>query len=446
MQIQGFPQLPNFNKLLKPGDWFGGDGTKLSPSAAKQARVEKLMRGITNRWDEKEILSILKGCTKEELNNVLSGVNVQKLVNDVDDHLAGAQNKQALLGLLGKERVQDLTVENRAKFVSAIQAGKTRSGEERAIRNIFLATHGRDLTKLKLEIDRTDDHRDLHALLHHDIDDKGVRDSILQHIAKEAPPAEDFKLCSDIDDTFYCNWIDSRYPKGTVYPGVRTYYREMDKAQPGQPDDLTFITARPDDRIGVVKKKTKKSLKKRGLREMVVLPGDVPSLLSNERLAEKKFENMGQLRKLYPEFNLVFTGDSGQGDAICGKMLHKAAWPGYHATLIHDVKNTSPEERARYREQRVYFFDTYVGAALEAHELGLMGLDGARRVGEGAAEDFVNTAFKDEGQRQARLGELQRDLARLNALLPPEQHVKVSDLKPLSELKLPELPDLENAG
>ena len=417
-----------------------------TPVAEKIARVQGLLDGVTTRWDETRILDILKSCDTQQLNQVLAGSDLVQLCSDVDDHWFGPKNKQALMRLLTQERLAELSLETRALLVNGLQVGDTDRVDEAALGNLFRGTRGADLTRLKLRIDQTGDYHDLHQLLFHDMDHSECASQILGHIAREAGPAQETKLLSDIDDTFYCNWKDTRFPKGTVYPGVRQYYKEMDAAPPGQPDDLTFVTARPDDRYGMIKNQTKKSLAQKGLREMVVLAGSVPSLFSNQLLADKKFERMGQLRQLYPEFQQVFTGDSGQGDALCGLKLNQADWPNYRATLIHDVVQSSPEERQRYREQRVYFFDTYAGAALEAHQLGLMSAQGAGRVGQAAADDFTKTAFASEQQRSDGLKELQADLDRLNVILPPDQQVKVGPLAPLSTLSMPDLPDLPNGG
>lgn len=447
MRISGFGPVRGFRKP-PAGDGQGppGDCGRLTPAAARLAQVESLLRGWTTRWDETRILNILRGCDGTELNLVLGGVDLHQLTNDVDDHVWGPKNKETLYQLLTEQRLDELSVDTRAALILSLQTGNTHRSDERAIRNLFLGTRGAELTRLKLKLDQTDDHRDLHQLLFHDLDHSRYKAEILDHIAAQAGPAEEFKLLSDIDDTFYCNWKDERFPKGTVYPGVRQYYKEMDAARPGQGDDLTFVTARPDDRIGQVKQKTKRSLKQKGLGQMVVLAGSVASLLSNERLAEKKFQRMGELKRLYPEFCQVFTGDSGQGDALCGLKLNEANWPIYKATLIHDVVQTSPEVKDNYRRQRVYFFDTYAGAAYEAHQQGLLSLEGMRRVAQAACDDFGQTAFLDEAQRQARLVELQADLERVNSLLPADQHVKMGALPPLSSLLLPEPPTLPPGG
>ena len=136
-------------------------------------------------------------------------------------------------------------VQAKAALVRALQLGRTGSKDEAKILEIFLATHGPALTELKNAIEASGDHRDLLQLLWSDIDDLVIREAILAHFAKEASPTGELKVLSDIDDTFYANWKDARYPKGTIYPGVRQFYGELG-------GDLAFVTARPNDRVGLI--------------------------------------------------------------------------------------------------------------------------------------------------------------------------------------------------
>ncbi|MEW6277547.1 MAG: hypothetical protein AB1758_02910, partial [Candidatus Eremiobacterota bacterium] len=177
------------------------------------AEIERLLRGHTSRGDEKRILELLRGATREDLNAVLQEVNVGRLVSDVDNHCLGPRNRTALLKLLSSDRLAELTVATRACVIDGLQKGKTHADDERAIRDIFLDTRGAELTELKNRVDAGNDYRDLHQLVFHDIDSPEVRQSLLDHFQTQAQglPRET-KVLSDIDDTFYCNWKDPRYP------------------------------------------------------------------------------------------------------------------------------------------------------------------------------------------------------------------------------------------
>ena len=54
---------------------------------------------------------------------------------------------------------------------------------------------------------------------------------------------------------------------------------------------------------------------------------------------------------------------------------------------IHDVVNTSQEQREDWRSKGVIFFDTYVGAAVEAWKSSLISKEGVQRVRRCGAEE-----------------------------------------------------------
>lgn len=307
----------------------------------------------------------------------------------------------------------DLSVESKARFVQALQKGSTDGLEEKAIGAVFLATKGEPLAALKNAIDQGGDHRDLQQLVFHDIDSKELRASLLAHFKTAASPKSDkVKVLSDIDDTFYANLKDDRYPKKTVYPGVRALYSELDKGPGAEPDrtgDLMFLSARPWDRAGAMEHHTRSMLADQGVTQATVLSGDFAHLLGNERIATKKFENWEQLNQLYPEYGSVFIGDSGQGDAIFGAQA-AAANADMRAVFIHDVTGLDETARADFAAKGVFIFDTYVGAATEAFRKGLITADGLQRVMSAASRELGEVHFTDSAQRAARQAELDRDL------------------------------------
>jgi hypothetical protein len=94
-----------------------------------------------------------------------------------------------------------------------------------------------------------------------------------------------------------------------------------------------------------------------------------------------------------------------------------AAYPAaVRAVFIHDVVATPEPEREAWRRKRIYFFDTYVGAALEAYAVGVIARDGVARVARAAQEALRAVSFDSEAQRAAREAELARDVQRAEAL------------------------------
>ena len=234
-------------------------------------------------------------------------------------------------------------------------------------------------------------------------------------------PSGQVKVLSDIDDTFYANLKDfDRYPKGTVYPGVKDFYAELDKGGAARQDaegDLMFLSARPYDRAGGSEHISRGTIEKAGVKDPTVLSGDFAHLIGNNLIADKKFENWQQVRQLHPEYGSVFVGDSGQGDAIFGAKAAATAGGDMKKVFIHNVSGLDDAARAQWAAKGVSVFDTYVGAATEAFKAGLITKDGLQRVGAAAQRDLDAVQFSDPSQKAARQADLDRDLAAMRALL-----------------------------
>jgi hypothetical protein len=114
----------------------------------------------------------------------------------------------------------------------------------------------------------------MNKLIYDDIKSETTRQDILTHIRKEATVQQHHfmmgtkkkrvllqswrKVLSDVDDTLcssggsYPAGIDKRYAKKVVYPGVLTFYRELDLGTQGPSEwpenrvgNLVFLSARP---------------------------------------------------------------------------------------------------------------------------------------------------------------------------------------------------------
>lgn len=369
------------------------------------------------------LLETIANATAAELDDVLAAVDADELVARIERCARRAKLRGELWHLLGRDRLPDLGVGARAALVRVLARGRTHALRERAIRDILLGTHGERLTALKNVLDTEGGHRDLQRLVFRDVDDAALRAEILEHFRGEAASAQprELKILSDVDDTFYANWKDERFPPKTVYPGVLALYRELDRGphtEPGREGDLAFVTARPDDHLGVVESRTLRSLRKRGVAQATVLSGSFRKIFGNASIAAKKYENFTQYEQLFPEYDFVFVGDSGQGDVSLGETLLAEHGDRVKAVLIHDVVSTPEATRAAYRPRRVHFFDTYVGAALSAAVERLIQPEGVERVARAAMEDFARIRWKHVWQRDTRWSELCRDMAAAGLPLP----------------------------
>jgi hypothetical protein len=399
------------------------EATPPSPVDEKLGRLRELMRGHTDRGEEGQILNLFRSASAGELNELVGRMSrneLHDLMGDMDDHLFGPKNHAAFLKLLSNERLGELNTGSRAKLVHALQYHATGAEEEGAVRDIFLGTKGAALTALKNAIDAGGDYHDLQQLVFHDIDDGKIRSQMLNHFREQAQSTGQVKVLSDIDDTFYANLKDDRYPGKTVYPGVKAFYAELDKGGGATADaegDLTFLSARPYDRAGIGEGMTRSMLEKNGVHQATVLSGDFLHLIGNSNIADKKFDNWQQYRSLYPEYKSVFIGDSGQGDAIFGAKAVATAPSEMKGVFIHNVTGMSDDARKEMAQKGVFVFDTYVGAATEAFRRGLITREGLERVAFSASNELDLVHFDSAEQRAAREAELHRDLAEMRALL-----------------------------
>ncbi|RKH11157.1 DUF2183 domain-containing protein [Corallococcus sp. CA047B] len=399
----------------------------LSIATTKLQALRKDMSGHTDRDDELRILDLLRGASGEELNFLLSNVDLVRLLSDLDDRLVGPDHHTALLDLLCTHRAPELSLPVRASLATALQKGATPAQAELRLRDLFVGLKGRELTAFKNLLDAGGEYHDLHHLVFDDLDDAAVRAQVLAHFQREAQavPSGENKVLSDIDDTFFANWVDKRYPSKTVYPGVLAFYQELDRGPgiiPGRLGDLTFVSARPQDPLGLIENATLESLRERGVPLAVMLSGSFFHLVGNTRIAQKKFENFEQYARLFPEYGFVFVGDSGQGDVEFGARMLAAQPQTVRAVFIHDVVATPEAKREEWRARHIFFFDTYVGAAVEAFHAGVVSRDGVDRIATAAVESLAAITFPTPAQRQTREAELARDLARAQAL-PRALHV-----------------------
>lgn len=121
----------------------------------------------------------------------------------------------------------------------------------------------------------------------------------------------------------------------------------------------------------------------------------------SEPLALKKFENFKEYLTLYPEYTCIFIGDNGQGDVRCAEMvLEDQCFSEYmHRVYIHQVQPkhltycSSPKTTIRH--PRVYYFSTYIDAAIDAHRNNLIRATGLRKIMLEAIDDFERIPTPD---------------------------------------------------
>lgn len=312
------------------------------------------------------------------------------------------------------------SVSAREATITRLQKGPTSRASERQVRDVFVASHGAELSALKRAVDLGGDKFDLLRLVRKDIDDPGIRRSIIDHFHAAASPTGQCKVYSDVDDTFYAKYKDDRFPKNTIYPGVTAFYRALDAGPAGTDarGDLLFLTARP----ALLENRTLKMLRGKGLGDAAVLEGRWGDLLKlserkrNAAIAETKLDSFMAHRNLYPEYGSVFIGDSGQGDALAGAEMVKQAGAGMKAVYIHNVTHMDAAQRAQMAQQGIVVFDSYLDAALDAHARGLISRAGLNSVASAARSELDAMTGLTAAQRSAADAALSAAEARLAAL------------------------------
>ncbi|TDH66237.1 hypothetical protein CCR75_002296 [Bremia lactucae] len=420
---------------------------------------------------ELKIYRILAGAGKDELNYILNHIQLALLFYKVKDHssVREDQRRTLILDLLCTTRLAELSVMSRAVLLDALMVMKISAHPmaEKWVRNIILRTQGDDLSNLKTYTDAKGDFHSMHKLVFNDVRDSVVRADILGHIHREASVQIAHmrlgtkrgrnrkhqawrKVLSDVDDTLYSSGgrypagLDTRYPRHTLYPGVLPFYRELDMGTVG-PDEwednrvgnLVFLSARPHVYKDVSEKKS--YAKFAALHEMMGMH-TLPTLLAGnltsgrafmwqgdlEPMAQKKFENFGEFYQLYPEFKHVFVGDNGQGDVRAAELIvERFGSDALEAAFFQRVQPMekmfnyhSREDLTRWRKMNILFFDTYVGAAVEAFGMKMIRLSGLKKICDDAGHSFANIKswLTSQSRERARL-QLNCDLTAANALI-----------------------------
>jgi hypothetical protein len=467
LEVTGEERLTKVNECLRDID---------------QLLIPSTINNFLNRrfvlQKEREILSIFLSCDASTLNYLICHVKLALLVYKIKDHGFGGQHRTELVQLLAVERLPALTVMSRVIVLHSLQILKLRANPraEHWVRNIFLNTHGDDLSEIKTLTDAKGDYYCMSKLIYDDIKSEAVRQEILNHIRKEGAMQLSRrelgggtkrglrqhhtmawrKILSDVDDTLlssgglYPAGIDKRYSRKVVYPGVLAFYRELDLGTTG-PDDwpehrvgnLVFLSARPhvykdmSEKSNFAKFEKLRTVGDDGRRGMHTVPsllaGDLSSgsqyIATNdfEPLARKKFENFKRYVSIYPEYHHIFVCDNGQGDVKAGEMMFDNFPYEFQTLYVHivqDIQRTYGFAPDRWKDKEFFpcFFRTYPEAALHAAALNppLIRLSGLQRVCSDAVKDFgaiPNKQWQSEKQKAERRGELNQSIWSANKYL-----------------------------
>jgi len=419
---------------------------------------------------ERQLLQMFRAASREELNFLVLHVNLNAVLYHLKNRTKPSKtggrpivledNRNALVELLARNRIADLTTAARASVLDALQVvglmrnPYTMQAVSSLAANILLSTVGAHLSDLKSITDNKASVNSMHKLVYNDVSEE-TRRVLLEHFAanRSARPVGR-KVISDVDDTLLCSGgrypagIDATYPRHVIYPGAGAFYEELDvsgrrRNGSGEDDEthagnLVFISARPHVYKDVSEKrvyaKFERLLKSRSLHAMpTLLPGDLESgqayLLRGdfEPMARKKLRNMVEYHAIYPEFSHVFVCDNGQADVRAAELMKEKLGAALECVFVHEVQprdltfGFTPASPAKWRQMGICFYKTFVGAALVAFERGLIGADALRRVCVRAVDDFevvpVSMFRSGLAGREQRRIELSCDVLRAREVL-----------------------------
>jgi len=224
------------------------------------------------------------------------------------------------------------------------------------------------------------------------------------------------QLISDVDDTLKSSGgvniagislggIDVQYERGDFYPGVAQFMLELSryglpKSSKNCPAKIAILTARAEEfKIALeIKDSSKLAVALRtagedaGIEGWGVGPvfyGSVLEWVIQFRKGLRKFTNFERLIQQDPTgmiFQYIYVGDVGELDQEAGETMLREYPELVKAVFLHvvtDQVDVSPIiiPAPKFINGRpVVFFRTYIGAAVDAVQLGLMDLDGLTSV------------------------------------------------------------------
>jgi len=287
----------------------------------------------------------------------------------------------------------------------------------------------------KTAVDNISDYFNLHNLYYRSLSEKSKEVFLLKLRSayeefKGDPKnshSRPIKILSDIDDTFLSSGgsfgnVDSRYPKEVLYPAVTTFLKELDLGcnseegvwDQGRHGNLAFLSARPH-----VEATKQPELMTYDKFAMIFESGKLhtfPTLLLGnfkgltgainknfQEMVRKKFKNFEQYLMLYPEYDFVFIGDNGQGDAAVGEKMIKEYPQRMRAVFIHKVLENEKKTYG-YSDspdwKKMLWFTNYVEAAILAFKYKLIHFKGVQRILTAAHKEFDIIRWQNDSQKK----------------------------------------------
>lgn len=248
---------------------------------------------------------------------------------------------------------------------------------------------------------------------------------IMMNLGPSKPLSARFtQVVSDVDDTLKSSGgvsvggvalggVDVQYERGDFYPGVGEFMLELSryglpKESSSYPAKIAVLTARAEEFKAAleIKDESKLAVALRSAGEKAgiegwgigpVLYGSVAEWIAQDRKGLRKFTNFERLIEQDPTgtiFQYVYVGDTGELDQEAGETMLREYPEVMKAVFLHVVTDNVegppfiPAPKL-INGRPVVFFRTYIGAAVDAVQLGMMDLDGLRSVIEADRKSVV---------------------------------------------------------
>lgn len=218
------------------------------------------------------------------------------------------------------------------------------------------------------------------------------------------------RVITDIDDTVKSSGgvrlfgialggIDTQYERGHFYPGAIQFAFELSKHRVSVPAKLSVLTARAREFKFALALKPNGKLcnayrsigEKHGHDDWgigEVYYGSVKEWIFQDRKGLRKFRNFEKLLQNDPNPNhkYIFVGDTGEKDEDAGERILAKYAGRVKAIFLHSVSDSPDRSTVVHPRDRflngipIFYFKTYVSAAVKAFQHNLMSADALVRV------------------------------------------------------------------
>lgn len=261
------------------------------------------------------------------------------------------------------------------------------------------------------------------------------------------------KVVTDIDDTVKSSGgvklfgiplggIDTHFKRGEFYPGVFQFSFELSQQNSKSPPKIAVLTARARELLFALALKPADKLcsafRRIGAENghpdwgvgvgTDVYYGSVLEWILQERKGLRKFNNFEIMLKNDAlrgcKENYVLIGDTGEKDEEAGERIARMYPKRIKAVFLHVVSANKDRSKLLLPPDRVVngvpfmYFQTYVGAAFKAKQIGLLGPAAVQRVIAQAKKELgakVPNKYIDSGATilNSKWLELERDIAQV---------------------------------